>query len=397
MFSKSVVTDLPVTGKRVVVRVDFNVPLEGGVVVDDARIRAALPTLQFLIEQGARVILISHLGRPAGAPDPAYSLAPVAPVLSGLLGRPVRFVADTVGPEALALSRALGDGEVLLLENVRFYPGEKANDPDFARKLADLGELYVNDAFGTAHRAHASTAGIAQYLPAAAGLLMAREIETLGALFADPKRPFVAVLGGSKVSDKLGVIRKLIEVVDTLLIGGGMAFTFEAARGNGVGASLLEADWVDPCRELLALADEKNCQLLLPDDYVVADAFAPDAATQVVAADGIPESWMGLDVGPATTQRYQAVLASASTVFWNGPMGVFEMPAFAAGTRKVAEAICESDATSVIGGGDSAAALAAFGLTDKVSFISTGGGASMKLLEGAELPGLAALDDTERI
>ncbi|MCL2654803.1 MAG: phosphoglycerate kinase [Coriobacteriia bacterium] len=393
MLQKTVVTDLEVSGKRVVVRVDFNVPLAGGAVADDARIRAALPTLNYLIEQGARVILLSHLGRPKGAPDPAFSLAPVAPALASLLGRPVRFVADTVGPEAQQAAATLSEGEVLLLENVRFYPGEKANDPAFARQLADLGELYVNDAFGTAHRAHASTAGIAQYLPSAAGLLMARELETLIQLFSDPARPFTAVLGGSKVSDKLGVIRKLIEVVDTLLIGGGMAFTFEAARGNATGASLLERDWVEPCRELIGRAKEHGCQLVLPTDYVIADAFAPDAVTRVVAADAIPQGWMGLDIGPETTAAYTAILGAARTVFWNGPMGVFEMPAFAAGTRGVAEAICDSEATSIIGGGDSAAALKAFGLTSGVSFISTGGGASMKLLEGAELPGVEALDN----
>jgi len=392
-LQKKVVTDLEVSGQRVVMRVDFNVPLEEGVVVDDARIRAALPTINYLREQGAKVILLSHLGRPKGAPDPAFSLAPVAPVLAGLLGCSVRFVADTVGSEAQEAAASLEDGDVLLLENVRFYPGEKANDPAFARQLADLGELYVNDAFGTAHRAHASTAGVAQYLPSAAGLLLTREIETLACLFSDPARPFVAVLGGSKVSDKLGVIRKLIEVVDTLLIGGGMAFTFEAARGNATGDSLLEKDWVEPCRELISRAEEQGCQLIVPVDYVIADAFAVDAHTRIVTADAIPEGWMGLDIGPQTTAVYAAILNGAKTVFWNGPMGVFEMPVFAAGTRGVAEAICASSATSVIGGGDSAAALKAFGLTDAVSFISTGGGASMKLLEGAELPAVAALDN----
>ncbi|MCL2882013.1 MAG: phosphoglycerate kinase [Coriobacteriia bacterium] len=393
MLQKKAVTDLDVSGRRVVVRVDFNVPLEGGAVVDDGRIRAALPTLNYLIEKGARIILLSHLGRPKGEPDPAFSLAPVAPALAALLGRPVDFVADTVGPAAQAAAAALEPGGVLLLENVRFCPGEKTNDPEFARQLAALGELYVDDAFGTAHRAHASTAGIASYLPSAAGLLMAREIDTLTTLFSDPARPFTAVLGGSKVSDKLGVIQKLIEVVDTLLIGGGMAFTFEAARGNATGASLLEKDWISTCRGLIDRAQEHGCRLMLPDDYVIADAFAPDANTQVVAADAIPEGWMGLDIGPETARAYAAALAQAKTVFWNGPMGVFEMPAFAHATRKVAEAICASDATSIIGGGDSAAALKVFGLTGGVSFISTGGGASMKLLEGAELPGVAVLDD----
>ncbi len=395
MLTKKTVADFDVSGKRVLVRVDFNVPIQDGVVTDDARIRAALPTLNYLLEKNAKIVLLSHLGRPKDAPDPAFSLAPVAPVLAGLLGRPVQFVPDTVGDQARRAVAALKPGEVLLLENVRFYPEEKANDLDFARKLAGFGEVYINDAFGTAHRAHASTAGVAQFLPAGAGLLMAKELDTLGALFKDPAHPFVAVLGGSKVSDKLGVIRKLIETVDTLLIGGGMAFTFEAARGNATGASLLEADWIEPCRELMALAEEKGCLLLLPTDYVVADAFAADAHTQVVAADAIPDGWMGLDIGPATTKGYGTVLAASKTVFWNGPMGVFEMSAFAAGTRGVAEAICASEAVSVIGGGDSAAALKAFGLTEGVSFISTGGGASMKLLEGAELPGVTALDNKE--
>ncbi|MCL2332945.1 MAG: phosphoglycerate kinase [Actinomycetia bacterium] len=395
MLTKKGVSDFEVAGKRVLVRVDFNVPITDGVVTDDARIRAALPTLNYLLEQNAKIVLLSHLGRPADAPDPAFSLAPVAPVLASLLGRPVQFVPDTVGDQARRAVAALGPGEVLLLENVRFSPEEKANDSDFARKLAGFGEVFINDAFGTAHRAHASTAGVAQYLPAGAGLLMASELDTLGALFKDPAHPFVAVLGGSKVSDKLGVIRKLIETVDTLLIGGGMAFTFEAARGNATGASLLEPDWIEPCRELMQRADDKGCLLLLPTDYVVADAFAADAHTQVVAADAIPDAWLGLDIGPATTEGYRVVLTGAKTVFWNGPMGVFEMPAFAAGTRGVAEAICESEATSVIGGGDSAAALKAFGLTGGVSFISTGGGASMKLLEGAELPGVVALDNKE--
>ncbi len=396
MFSKKKVTDIEVGNKTVIVRVDFNVPLSEGRVIDDTRIRAALPTLNYLIDQGARVVILSHLGRPKAEPDPRFSLAPIAPVLAELLGKPVRFVPATIEPEAHQAVNTLMAGQVLLLENVRFYEGEKTNDPTFAAELASLGDVYVNDAFGTAHRAHASTAGIARYLPAVAGLLLAKELETLSRLFKNPTHPFVAILGGSKVSDKLGVITRLIEVVDVLLIGGGMAFTFEVARGNDVGASLLEQDWVKSCHALLTRAEEVGCRLVLPNDYAVADAFAEDAHTEVVAPDAIPTDWRGLDIGPATCAEFAREIAAAKTLFWNGPMGVFEMRAFEAGTREVAQAVAHNkQAVSVIGGGDSVAALKKFGLTDEVSFISTGGGASMKFLEGASLPGLEALDERE--
>lgn len=394
MFSKKTVKDAAVSGKRVLVRVDFNVPLADGAVTDDTRIRAALPTIRYLMDHGARVILVSHLGRPKGEPDPQYSLRPVRRVLARLLGRNVVFVDETVGPDATEAVERMVDGEVLMLENVRFNPGEKTNDPAFAKELAALADIYVNDAFGAAHRAHASTAGVAEFLPAYAGLLLAREVETLTAMLSDPQRPFVAILGGSKVSDKFGVIDKLLECVDTLVVGGGMAFTFLVAKGLEVGKSILEPEWVEPAKKMLEKARNNGVDLMLPVDFVVADAFAEDAETKIVGREEIPHDMMGLDIGPTSVELFKGAIADAKTIFWNGPMGVFEMKAFEAGTREVAMAVARNNrAVSVIGGGDSVAALKKFGLEERVTFVSTGGGASMKLLEGAPLPGVEALQD----
>jgi len=394
MFSKKTVKDVDVRGKRVLVRVDFNVPIADGAVTDDTRVRAALPTIRYLIDHGARVILCSHLGRPKGEPDPQYSLRPVRRVLQRLIGRNVVFVDDIVGAEAHEAVSRMVDGEILMLENVRFDPGEKANDPAFAKALASLADIYVNDAFGAAHRAHASTAGVAEFLPAYAGLLLAREIETLTAMLTDPERPFVAILGGSKVSDKFGVIDRLIDVVDVLIIGGGMAFTFLVAKGLGIGRSIVESEWVEPAKKMLAKAADKGIDLMLPVDFVLADTFAEDAETRIAGREEIPADMMGLDIGPATTQLFRGAIADAKTIFWNGPMGVFEMTPFETGTREVALGVARNNrAVSVVGGGDSVAALKKFGLEERVTFVSTGGGASMKLLEGAPLPGLEALLD----
>lgn len=394
MFAKQTVKDADVRGKRVLVRVDFNVPLAGDAVTDDTRIRAALPTIRYLIDHGARVVLASHLGRPKGEPDPQYSLKPVRRALQRLIGRNVAFSPEIVGPEAEEAVGRMVDGEILMLENVRFDPGEKANDPEFARKLATLGDIYVNDAFGAAHRAHASTAGVAAYLPAYAGMLLAREVETLTGMLATPDHPFVAILGGSKVSDKFGVIDKLLECCDTVLIGGGMAFTFLVAKGLEVGNSIVEADWVEPAKQMLEKARTTNVELVLPTDFVIASEMTEDAETRIVGREEIPAGMMGLDIGPSTIELYKGDIAMAKTIFWNGPMGVFEMTPFETGTKEVAIAVGRnSRAVSVIGGGDSVAALKKFGLEDRVTFVSTGGGASMKLLEGAALPGVDALLD----
>ena len=394
MFSKKTVKDVDVAGKRVLVRVDFNVPLAEGAVADDTRVRAALPTLRYLMDHGAKVIIASHLGRPKGEPDPQYSLRPVRRTLASLLGRNVGFVGTTVGPEATEAVARMVDGELLMLENVRFNAGEKSNDPAFSRQLAGLADIYVNDAFGAAHRAHASTAGVAEFLPAYAGLLLAREVETLTSMLADPGRPFVAILGGSKVSDKFGVIDKLLESVDTLIVGGGMAFTFLAAKGLEVGTSILEPDWVEPAKKMLAKARERGVDIMLPVDFVVADAFAEDAEIKIVGREEIPADMMGLDIGPTSGELFKGAIADAKTIFWNGPMGVFEMKPYETGTREVAAAVARnSRAVSVIGGGDSVAALKKFGLEERVTFVSTGGGASMKLLEGAPLPGVESLLD----
>ena len=393
MASIKTIDELDARGKRVLVRVDFNVPVSDGAVTDDTRIRAALPTIEKLRSDGARVILMSHLGRPAGTGfEEKFTLRPAATRLSELLGAPVSFASDTVGDDAKAKAAALGDGDVLLLENLRFDAREKKNDPAFCEELAALGDAYVNDAFGTAHRAHASTAGVAALLPAYAGYLMQREVSTLTGMLDSPKRPFVAILGGSKVSDKIKVIDALIDKCDTLVIGGGMCFTFLLAQGKKVGTSLKEDEWVDRAAEMMRKAEAAGCKLLLPVDVVVADRFAPDARAETVSADAIPDDMMGLDIGPETSKLYADAIAGAKTVFWNGPMGVFEMDAFAAGTKAVAIACAEaSDADTIIGGGDSVAAVNKFGLADKMTFISTGGGASMELVQGEALPGVEAL------
>lgn len=396
MFDKKTIKDVDVRGKRVLVRVDFNVPLSEGSVTDDTRIRAALPTLRYLVDHGARVIIVSHLGRPKGEPDPQYSLRPVRRVLARLLGRNVHFAESTVGEDVTEAVGRMVEGELIMLENVRFNPGEKANDPAFARELAALADIYVNDAFGAAHRAHASTVGIAALLPAYAGLLLAREVETLTDMLTDPGRPFVAILGGSKVSDKFGVIERLLDHVDTLIIGGGMCFTLLVAKGTDVGKSLVETEWIEPAKGMLAKATEKGVDLLLPVDFVVAECIVEDAETTIVGREEIPPTMMGLDIGPTTVELFNGAISSARTVFWNGPMGVFEMKPFETGTRKVAAAVARNNrAVSVVGGGDSVAALRKFDLEERVTFVSTGGGASMKLLEGSELPGLTALLDKE--
>jgi phosphoglycerate kinase len=394
MFSKKTIKDVDVSGKRVLVRVDFNVPLADGAVTDDTRVRAALPTLRYLVDHGARVVVVSHLGRPGGQPEERYSLRPVRRTLQRLMGRNVAFVDSTVGADAQEAVDRMVDGEVLMLENVRFNPGEKANDPEFARALAGLADVYVNDAFGAAHRAHASTAGIADFLPAYAGFLLSREVETLSGMLSEPERPFVAILGGSKVSDKFGVIDRLIDSVDALLIGGGMAFTFLVAQGLEVGNSLVENEWVEPAGKMLSKAAERNVELVLPTDFVIAAEIADDADTRVVGREEIPSGMMGLDIGPSSVEQFKGEIARAKTIFWNGPMGVFEKAPFEAGTREVAVAVGRNNrATTIIGGGDSVAALKKFGLEDRVTFVSTGGGASMKLLEGVELPGVEALLD----
>lgn len=387
------VDELEARGKRVLVRVDFNVPVSDGVCTDDTRIRAALPTIEKLINDGARVILMSHLGRPSGEGfEEKFTLRPAALRLAELLGKPVSFASDTVGPDAQAKVAALGDGQVLVLENLRFDKREKKNDPAFCEELAALGDVYVNDAFGTAHRAHASTAGVASLLPAYAGYLMQREVSTLTGMLDEPRRPFVAILGGSKVSDKIKVIDALMDKCDTLIIGGGMCFTFLLAQGKGVGTSLKEEDWVERAAAMIAKAQERGVKLLLPVDVVCADRFAEDARTETVSVDAIPDDMMGLDIGPETAKLYAEAISNASTVFWNGPMGVFEMDAFAAGTKAVADAVANNaQADTIIGGGDSVAAVNKFDLADRMTFISTGGGASMELVQGEALPGVEAL------
>ena len=382
-----------VRGKRVLVRVDFNVPVKDGVVGDDTRIRAALPTISYLVEHGAKVILMSHLGRPAGEGyEEKFTLAPAAARLAELIDAPVVFASDTIGEDARAKAANLSDGSIVVLENLRFDKREKKNDPAFCEELASLADLYVNDAFGTAHRAHASTAGVAALLPSYAGFLLAGEVDTLSGMLDAPERPFVAILGGSKVSDKVGVIDALIDKADTIIIGGGMCFTFLLAEGKQVGTSLKEEDWVERAGEMIQKAKAAGVKLLLPVDIVAADAFAEDAAKVTCDADSIPEDMMGLDIGPKTEELYASAIAQGATVFWNGPMGVFEMKAFEHGTKAVAEAVAaNTQAATIIGGGDSVAAVNKFELADQMTFISTGGGASMELVESKPLPGVEAL------
>lgn len=394
-MKKKTIRDIDVAGKRVLVREDLNVPLdpETGQITDDRRIEAAVPTLKYLAEAGAKVIVVSHLGRPKGGPDEKLRMNPVAARLQELLGRPVRKLDDCIGPEVERAVSASSPGDVILLENVRFYSEEEKNDPEFARKLASLADVYVNDAFGTAHRAHASTEGVAHHLPAVAGFLMEKEIDYLSRALSAPDRPFVAVLGGAKVKDKIKVIENLLTKVDTLIIGGGMSYTFLKAKGLEIGKSLLDAESLDYARETMAKAAEKGVGFELPVDVVVADRFAEDAAVQTVPVEAIPAEWMGMDIGPKTAQKWGEILKQARTVVWNGPVGVFEMDRFAAGTRALAEAIASSSAVSIVGGGDSAAALEKLGYADKMTHVSTGGGASLEFLEGRDLPGVVALMD----
>ncbi|MCS7235484.1 MAG: phosphoglycerate kinase [Armatimonadota bacterium] len=388
------IRDVDVAGRRVLVRVDFNVPLdEQGRVTDDRRIRESLPTVLDLVHRGAVVVLMSHLGRPGGRVVEELRMAPVGERLSQLLGRPVRVLPDCVGPEVEAAVAQMQPGEVALLENLRFHPGEEANDPEFAAALARLGDVYVNDAFGTAHRAHASTVGVARHLPAVAGLLMEKEIRYLSRLLHNPEHPFVAVLGGKKVSDKIGVLHNLLERVDAVLVGGGMAYTFLKAAGYPVGRSVVEEDKVDLARALVERARARGVEFLLPEDVVVAERPAADAPRRVVPAHEIPEGWMGLDIGPATARRFTEVIRGARLVVWNGPMGVFEVEPFAEGTRAVAEAVTRCPGTKVVGGGDTAAAVEQFGLLERFDHVSTGGGATLEFLEGKELPGIRVLQD----
>ncbi len=431
MYNKKTIEDVDVAGKRVLVRCDFNVPMKNGVITDTNRIVGALPTVKYLADHGAKVILCSHMGRPhnifndtvkldkkekkkieamseaeqaaakAAALEAAkgdvtkFSLAPVAAELSKLLGKPVAMATDVVGPDAKAKAASLADGDVMMIENVRFHAEEEANDPAFAKELASMAEIYVNDAFGTAHRAHASTAGVADYLPAVCGYLIQKEISVMGGALSEPKRPFVAILGGAKVSDKIGVINNLIEKVDTLIIGGGMAYTFFKARGCDVGSSLCETDKLDLANELVAKARAKGVNFLLPVDNIIGKEYKEDTPFMRIYSDSIPDGWMGLDIGPKTQELFSKSIEGAGTVIWNGPMGVSEWENFASGTISVAEAVAESGAISIIGGGDSAAAVEKLGFADKMTHISTGGGASLEFLEGKELPGIACLNDKD--
>ena len=419
-YNKKTVKDIDVKGKKVLLRCDFNVPQDKatGAITDDKRIRAALPTIQYLLDQGAAVIACSHLGKPNATFDPfvkkqaekgkdpatlteedwkkslkKLSLAPVAQRLSELLGKPVIMAADVVGPDATAKAAALQPGQIMLLENTRFEKGETKNDPELAKKMASMADVYVSDAFGAVHRAHASTAGVADYLPAVSGFLIQKELEIIGGALADPKRPLVAILGGSKVSSKIGVINNLLNIADTIIIGGGMTYTFIKAMGGSVGKSLLEADWLDYCKEMIQKAKDKGVKLLLPEDSVCAKEFSADAQPVTVDSMNIPDDMMGMDIGPKAIAAYADAVKDAGTVIWNGPMGVFEFPAFAAGTKAVAEALSHCGAITIIGGGDSAAAVQQLGYADKMTHISTGGGASLEFMEGKELPGVACLLD----
>ena len=394
-MNKKTVRDIDVTGKKVLVRCDFNVPLdkETGEITDNRRIRAAIPTIEYLINHSAKVILCSHLGRPKGEFNLKYSLKPVAEELSKLLGKEVKLAKDVIGEDAEKLTSEIKEGEVVLLENVRFHKEEEENDPEFAKKLASFAEIYVNDAFGTAHRAHASTAGVADYLPAVSGFLIEKELEFLGNALDNPERPFVAILGGAKVSDKIGVIENLLDKVDTLIIGGGMAYTFYKAQGHSIGTSICEEDKIDLANDILNKAKEKNVKILLPIDNHVSAEYSNEAEDKYVESAEIPEGFMGLDIGPKTIELFKNAIKNAKTVVWNGPLGVTEFSKFEEGTKAIAEALAETEAVTVIGGGDSAAAVEKFGLADKMTHISTGGGASLEFLEGKVLPGIACLNN----
>ena len=392
-YNKKTIEDIEVSGKRVLVRCDFNVPQKDGVITSDKRIVGAIPTIKYLMDKGAKVILCSHMGKPKGEVNPKYSLALVAKRLSELLGVEVPLCADTIGPDAKAKAAALKDGEVILLENTRFDKREEKNDPEFTKELASLAEIYVSDAFGAVHRAHASTAGVADYLPAVCGYLIQKEISVMGKALADPARPFVAILGGAKVSDKIGVINNLIEKVDTLIIGGGMAYTFFAAQGYTIGTSICEQDKIELAKEMMAKAEAKGVKFLLPVDNMIGKEYDENTEYAEVDSDNIPDGWMGLDIGPKTRELFANAIKGAGTVVWNGPMGVSEWKNFAAGTEAVAAAVAESGAISIIGGGDSAEAVERLGFGPKMTHISTGGGASLEFLEGKELPGIACLLD----
>ncbi len=392
-YNKKSVEDIDVAGKKVLVRCDFNVPMKDGVITDDKRIVGALPTIKYLLDHNAAVILCSHMGRPKGEFNMKYSLAPVAKRLTELLGQNVELASDVIGPDAKAKAAALKPGQAMLLENVRFHAEEEKNDPAFAKELASMAEIYVNDAFGTAHRAHASTAGVADYLPAVCGFLIRKEVEIMGKALADPARPFVAILGGAKVSDKIGVINNLIDKCDTLIIGGGMAYTFFRALGNDIGTSICENDKLELALELINKARAKGVNFLLPVDNIIGREYKEDTTFMRIYSDSIPDGWMGLDIGEKTQELFSKTIIGAGTVVWNGPMGVSEWENFASGTRSVAKAVAESGAVSIIGGGDSAAAVEALGYADKMTHISTGGGASLEFLEGLELPGIACLQD----
>ncbi len=396
MAQKQTIRDIPLKGKRVLIRADFNVPLEKGTgrITDDIRIRESLPTIRYCLDQGAAVVLMSHLGRPDGQRNPAYTLAPVAKRLEELLKQPVIFLPDCVGPEIEQRVKALKPGEVVLLENLRYHSEEEKNGPEFARQLARLGEIYVNDAFGTAHRAHASTEGVAHHLPAVAGLLMEKEIKYLDGALSNPVRPYVAILGGAKVSDKIGVINRFLEKVDKLLIGGGMSYTFLKAQGKAIGSSRCEKDKLDLANELMAKAAQRKVEFLLPVDHVITTSLNdPNSPVKTVPVGQIPDGWEGVDIGPETAKQFVSALAGAKTVVWNGPVGVFEQERFAQGSKQIAQALAKLNATTVIGGGDSAAFVQQAGLADKMSHISTGGGASLEFLEGKVLPGIAVLRD----
>ncbi len=396
-YNKKSIEDIDVAGKRVLCRCDFNVPTKNGKITSDKRIVAAMPTIEYLVNHGAKVILCSHMGKPKGEWKPELSLKVVADRLSELLGQDVIMAADVIGDDAKAKAAALKDGQVMLLENTRFMAGETKNDPELSRELASMADIFVNDAFGTAHRAHSSTAGVADYLPAVCGYLVQKEVSIMGKALADPERPFVAILGGAKVSDKLNVINNLLEKVDTLIIGGGMAFTFLAAKGYSVGSSLVDNEKIDYCKDMMAKAEAKGVKLLLPVDTVVADSFPSpidaEIAVQTVPSDAIPDGKMGLDIGEQTRAEFAEAVKNAKTVVWNGPMGVFENPILSLGTKAVAQALADSSAVTIVGGGDSAAACEQLGFADKITHISTGGGASLEFLEGLELPGIACLQD----